>query len=186
MSSTTSVIQMRTIELTQDQVAIVDDEDFDWLSLWIWSAGKDRTGNKFYATRTVEISPRPNRQFHIVKMHRLIMDAPDGVEVDHIDGNGLNNQRSNLRLATHQQNMCNQGLLSTNSSGWKGVRWHKQRQKWQARITVDGREIHLGLFGDPVEAAKRYDAAASEYFKDFARTNAALDLLGEPRLVVAA
>jgi hypothetical protein len=154
---------MKLISLTQGQSAIVDDVDFDELSRFKWYAHKDTTSHTFYAC-----SDNAEGRF---KMHRQIMHAPDGLEVDHIDGNGLNNVRSNLRLATHAQNKWNIGIRAHNKSGYTGVCFHKQAGRWWATINVNGRQISLGLFDEIEDAARARDAAALKYHGEFARLN---------------
>jgi hypothetical protein len=105
-----------------------------------------------------------------VKMHRLILDAPDGMHVDHINGDGLDNRRRNLRACTAQQNLMNQRPRRS-ASGLKGVKWMPKIRKWMARIKVDGRELYLGVFVDRDDAGRAYDAAATQYFGQFARLN---------------
>jgi hypothetical protein len=104
-------------------------------------------------------------------MHRFIMGMSfgDRKKIDHRDGNGLNNQRHNLRPATHAQNMCNYKKPATNTSGYKGVTWHKQHAKWQAKIRVDGKRLSLGTFGSPEEAYAAYCKAANDLHGEFAR-----------------
>ena len=99
------------------------------------------------------------------------MKAPANLEVDHIDGNHLNNQKSNLRLATSSQNKMNRGPRKDNKSGYKGVSWHKQRNQWTARIMANGKYQHLGLFGNILDAVKTYNEAAIKYFGEFAWIN---------------
>ncbi len=157
---------MKEIELTQGKVALVDDSDFEWLSQWNWHA---RTDCKTpYAQRFTRV-PRK----HHIKMHRFIISAPIGMEVDHIDGNGLNNQRANLRLATRAQNAANRGKNIGNSTGYKGVfRYHAGQLRWSAQIgNSRGKTIYLGKFSTPEEAARAYDAAARERFGEFAKLN---------------
>jgi HNH endonuclease/AP2 domain len=137
-------------------VAMVDDEDV-WLTQWKWFARKGFTG--FYGCR----SKAP--QIH---MHREILQAPDGMDVDHKDGNGLNNVRSNLRLATRSQNQCNKPMYKTNTSGYKGVTWDKSRGQWMAKIKVGPKHINLGRFDDITDAAAAYAEAALKYHGDFA------------------
>jgi hypothetical protein len=104
-------------------------------------------------------------------MHRLIVDAPHGVLVDHRDGDGLNNTRANLRLCSNAENMRNSGRKRTNTSGFKGVIHHKKTGKWVARITVNDQEKHLGLFPTREAAARAYDDAARRLHGAFALTN---------------
>lgn len=105
------------------------------------------------------------------RFHRVIMSAPSGMQVDHINGNTLDNRRCNLRICTSAENGRNRKPRKGGSSGYKGVCWNKPAQKWQARIMVGGKSISLGYFDDEVEAARAYDAAACEFHGDFARLN---------------
>jgi len=107
-------------------------------------------------------------------LHRLVIDAPDGKNVDHIDGDRLNCTRANLRLASYSENARNGRLRKNNSSGRKGVYWHRRDKKWRAQIVLNGKNIHLGYFVSIEEAAAAYDAAALEFHGDFALTNAEL------------
>lgn len=153
----------KSIPLTNGKVTLVDDGDFDWLNQWKWQGAKSRT---FYAVRRAGWPVRKT-----VIMHRLILGISDEYEVDYINGNGLDNRRKNLRVATRSQNQANRGPQRNNASGYKGVMWNKGKRKWRARIQVEGRRIHLGYFDDPVEAAKAYDEAARKHFGKFAKTN---------------
>ena len=143
--------------------AMVDDADFDALSQWKWSAEK-RNGT-FYAIRSVR---RPDGKKTTIRMHRQLVG--NGVEVDHADGNGLNNQRENLRpcsVAENQQNRkCARG-----TSQYKGVMWDRFHNCWKAKIIVNGERIHLGSFKSEQDAALQYDASAKEYFGEFASLN---------------
>lgn len=156
----------KEITLTQGKVAIVDDSDYEYLSQFKWFAHFD--GANWYARRNTR---HANGKRSAIIMHRAIMDAPAGLEVDHIDGDGLNNQRSNLRLTTHQRNTLNQRVRRNNTSGYKGVSWHEHTQRWQARIASDGALLHLGIFDTPEEAAVAYNNAALEYHGEYARLN---------------
>lgn len=116
-------------------------------------------------------SIKRNRITTGISLHRLITLAPRGVQVDHRDGDGLNNQLSNLRFATSQQNQCNQRKQLGTSSRFKGVVWHKGGNKWMAQTKVFGRRMYLGLHETEEDAARAYDRAALEYFGEFARLN---------------
>ena len=108
----------------------------------------------------------------MVRMHRVIMGlGPDGPKVDHKDGNGLNNQRENLRLASTIQNGQNRRPDKRGSSKYKGVCWKSRRSHWEASIQHNGKRIHLGCFQNELEAARAYDKTALEFFGEFARIN---------------
>jgi len=157
----------RIIQLTHGHAAIVDAEDFDWLSQWNWIAHKDR--HTFYAVRNTS-RKLGKRQF--IRMHRLIINPPKGIQVDHRDGNGLNNSRSNLRYATCQQNAYNRRPQKrSKSSKYKGVSWHKGDQKWHALIKYQQKLHFLGAYSSEYEAALAYNFAAFQYFGVFARMN---------------
>lgn len=157
----------KEIPLTQGKIAIVDAADYEWLNQWKWCAWKVKTHHTYYAIRTQRI----NGKNTTIRMHRLILDAKGGEQADHIDGNGLNNSRDNLRIATPLQNTHNSRRPINNTSGYKGVYWHKRTGKWMARININNKRKHLGLFTSPEEAAKAYDTAALELHGAFARTN---------------
>jgi hypothetical protein len=111
-----------------------------------------------------------------ILMHRVILKASERTEVDHINGNKLDNRRENLRVATKSQNLGNQKIRSTNTSGFKGVNWKQWRKirssgAWTARISVGSKRIHLGYFSTAEEAARAYDSAAQQYFGEFAKLN---------------
>jgi hypothetical protein len=158
---------MKTVTLTNGQVALLDDGDYDLVKNLTWVAHKPKRSHTTYAKAQFV------RNSHIYRflMHVLIARPQKGEKVDHADGNGLNNQRYNLRPCTHQENLRNR-RISIHSSAYKGVCWHKERNKWRASITVD-RGIHkfLGNFTSEVEAALAYNDAAMKYFGQYARLN---------------
>lgn len=160
---------MKKILLTQGLVALVDDRDWGLVSGYNWFAMKST--KTYYAltnsSRSLDSEGRQNK----IRMHRLIMGAKLGEVIDHRDGNGLNNSRSNLRFATKSQNNRNSRLRADNSSGYKGVYWDRINNKWKAQIRMDGKRIGLGYFMTKEEAAIAYDEAATFYFNEFARTN---------------
>ena len=152
--------ELRTIPLTQGQTALVDAADFDGLIGHRWRA--NRNGGTFYASTKSE----DGRQ---VYMHRFITHAPDGFEVDHINGNGLDNRRKNLRLASRQENARNRSVQRNSTTKLKGV--YRAGDKFRAVICVDDKLLHLGVFNAPEIAALAYDLAARRLFGEFARPN---------------
>lgn len=152
------------IPLTRGHSAIIDKEDANIISCRKWFAAPGR--NTFYAHRSGWNGIRP----FTIRMHRLILGAPDGVFVDHINGDGLDNRRSNLRLCSHGQNIRNQSVRA-HSSKYKGVSYNKRLGKWTAHICLDYKLRRLGCFESEEEAAAAYDLAAISVFGEFARTN---------------
>lgn len=156
------ILYMKTIELTQGKFALVDDEDFEELSKHKWHYVHG------YAIRTVGRSP----SMETIAMHRQIMKAPKGTIVDHKDLNPLNNMRSNLRFATHQDNVHNSKKYSHGvTSKYKGVSWDSHRNMWRSTIVFNEKQIFIGRFDSEIKAAEAYDSKATELFKEFARTN---------------
>ena len=156
-----------TILLTQGKVAIIDAEDYEWLSQWKWCATKDKA-DLYYAMRTIK---RAAGRRTTVSMHREILRLnPGEIGIDHIDSNGLNNRKANLRLATPSQNNAN-GRSRKGRSQYKGVSWHKLAQKWRSRTKLNYKSYHLGYFVDEIEAACAYDAKAKELFGEYAKLN---------------
>lgn len=154
---------MKLIKLTQGKFAQVDNENFEKLNKYKWFAQKNR--NTFYAQRSIRI----NGKQIMIYMHRIIINTPPGMTTDHRDGNGLNNQRENLRTATSQENQRNRtGPQCNNRLGIKGVCWHKAGKKFEARIQVDGKAIHLGVFFCLEKAKKVRLEAELKYFGKFA------------------
>jgi hypothetical protein len=141
---------MKRLALSQGLFAVVDDADHEWLSRWKWSA--ERACRTFYATRKGD--------GRILRMHREIVGAAPGQQVDHADGDGLNNTRANLRLVSSAQNQNNRTRKQPGAtSRYRGVSWDAARNKWQAQINVHGRKVHLGRFDSELEAATAYDQA---------------------------
>jgi hypothetical protein len=156
---------MKNIELTQGQVAIVDDSDFEYLNQWRWHAR--RSGKNYYAQRN-EYSDGRQR---IILMHRVIMNTPDGMQTDHIDHNGLNNQKNNLRSCSANQNRKNRIGYGTSSYLGVAVRRSKGNTYWIAEITDNGHRKYLGFFKDEKEAAYAYNRAAMQLHGLFAHLN---------------
>jgi hypothetical protein len=151
----------------QNMFALVDDADFEWLSRWKWHAhtgcGTVKNGAIFYAKGKIFL----NGKMSAVYMHRLIISAEKGQEVDHVNCNGLDNTRSNLRLCTRSQNCQNTRKITPTSSIYKGVSWDYQRGKWEARI----KRKRIGFYEKESDAAMEYDKKAIELYGEFARPN---------------
>lgn len=157
---------MKKIPLTQGKFALVDDADYVKLSKFKWSARK--APDTFYATRAARVGPGRQK---IVRMHQVILRLRDGDLPDHKDGNGLNNQRHNLRRSDKHTNTFNRRKRTRASSKYKGVGWHTRLGRWRARIMYSGKSYFLGHFGSAVSAARAYDKAAKRYFGRFAYLN---------------
>ena len=157
---------MQKIYLTQGQVAIVDDEDYEELSAQTWcaSAIKNAPG-KFYAMRQA--------YGRTIMMHAQIARTPKGFETDHVNKDTLDNRSANLRVCSTSQNQANRSPQKNNTSGFKGVtkRMRGGMTCWHARISYQGKSIHIGIFTTLEEAARAYDLKASALFGEFAYLN---------------
>jgi len=158
---------MKKICLSQSKFALVDTEDYYKLKKYNWFAIKNYRSDTYYAIRDVTIAKKRSQ----ILMHREILGLKygDGILVDHKDRNGLNNQRSNLRIASGSLNNYNKGISKTNTSGFIGVFW--DRGKWQTYIRVNYKLINCGRHINVIEAAKAYDDAAIKYRGTTARLN---------------
>ncbi len=141
-------------------VATVDDADFEWLSQWSWFTCNG------YACRHGDAPD----QSKFIYMHRQILSAPKGLEVDHADGNKVNNQRGNIRCCTSTENKINQPAKPSNKTGLKGVAFDSQTGKYRSQIRVFGKRVELGRFPTPQLAHAAYCKAALENHGEFART----------------
>ena len=157
--------QIKLHPLSQGLVATIDKVDYSRVSKLKWFAGKDY--NTVYAFANIT-KPQGRRR---LMMHQLISDTNDGEECDHIDGNGLNNCRSNLRACTHQQNIFHAKPYRNTSSQYKGVSWNKKAKRWIANIRLNNKVTYLGSYGDEVEAALAYNKAAEKLFGEYAYLN---------------
>jgi hypothetical protein len=158
---------MKRIPLTQGKFALVDDEDYEWLSQWKWYA--HRGAHSWYARRNQKTSTGSIT----ITMHRYLLglSREEAPEIDHKDNNGLNNTRDNLRPATSSTNGQNRTRLRSNTSGFKGVHYHKPNKRWQARIVKDRIRRSLGLYATAEAAARAYDKAARELHGEYACLN---------------
>lgn len=162
---------MKTIPLSKGFVAEVDDDVFDELMNYKWWVQK--TKHRRYAV--TDVSRLSSRTF--VYMHRVIARATHDLVVDHVDGDGLNNQRRNLRCCATHDNLANSAKRSDNTSGYKGVYWSKQNKKWMVMHMYKRQRLYLGCFNDPKEAAIAYDRSLEQRCGRFAKTNKMLGLL---------
>lgn len=142
---------MKYINLTRGQQALVDDEDFEYLSQWKWHC----TSNKYVARR---LPSKGDIQGKIVLMHRSVNKTPDGYDTDHINHDTLDNRRINLRTVTESQNLHNRPTQKNSSTGYKGVYWSKQKKSWFAKVVIENKQIYLGHYAnieDAIEARKK-------------------------------
>ena len=151
---------MKKIKLTQGKVAIVSDVDYNYINKFKWFTFSPRK-NIYYAART--------QGGKLILMHRIIANTPADLHTDHINKNGLDNRRSNLRACTFTQNMQNKNIYSNNTCGYKGV--VKVGKRWLAKITYNKKRISIGRFDSPEEAAKAYNNKAKELFGHYASVN---------------
>lgn len=165
---------MARVSLGHGASAVVDDEDLRLVSPFPWHLLRSPRPERSYARGWVLEGGSRNK----VLMHRFILGITGGLDVDHINGDGLDNRRENLRVCTRAENNANQrpvykhGGDAKRQSRYRGVCWQEDAHKWRARIKVDGRCIHLGLFCSEDEAARTYDVAAASAWGAFATTNA--------------
>ena len=153
------------VPLTKGREAVIDAADVPMVADKHWHA---QLGGK-YSAYAVTNGREPDGRRSLVALHRFILQPPDGMVVDHIDGDGLNNRRSNLRVATRRQNNCNRGAASNNKSGFKGVFFKASQNKWAAQVKLAGKPLHLGYFLTKDEARAAYSEAAARLHGDFAR-----------------
>jgi hypothetical protein len=161
---------MKEIQLNNGYVALVDDEDYEWLNQWKWGAHKK--GNRIYVERSEVLrTGKKSYKTKTIAMHRLIMDAPKDMEVDHINHNGLDNQRNNLRICTGYQNRLNRKAFGSCKYLGVTVTLSRNYKQIRARVHLDGIVYHLGSFKTEESAAMAYDAKAKELFGEFANLN---------------
>lgn len=146
----------KRLYLSKGKFALVSIQDYEAVSKHKWSLHPgDRVGKLFYASRS--------ENGKVIKLHREIMNAQKGEFVDHIDGNGLNNVRENLRLVSHKENMANQRKRAGKSK-YRGVYFNKSHGKWRAQIQIEGKRTYLGSFASEIEAAKAFNDACLKFY----------------------
>ena len=157
----------RRIPLTQGKFAVVDPADYPSLARYKWRLCRTKGKNVLYAERSIRL---PSGKYSRILMHHHLIHVPDGYVIDHINGDGLDNRRANLRLATVAQNAWNSKKRNPRS-GYKGVWFAKDKHLWRAAIVCNRKRLHLGYFRDKVDAAKAYDNAARKFHGRFANLN---------------
>ena len=156
---------VKEIQLSKNMgVTLVDDEDYELFKIYTWWLRND--GSK-YAITDIKINGKCKRK----SLHRLIMNEPEGFEIDHIDHNGLNNQKSNLRIVTHQQNMMNKRGDRQTSSKFRGVHWFRRDKLWVSQISKNKKIYCVGRFINEEDAAVAYNKKATELFGEYAYLN---------------
>jgi DNA-dependent RNA polymerase auxiliary subunit epsilon len=156
---------MIEIPLSQGFVALIDDEDYELVSKYKWHI---TTGKRaIYVTASTWVN---KKQVNII-MHRLIMNCPKGMEVDHINHEGLDNTRKNLRICTKSENQMNMNSNKNTTSKYKGIYWNKFSKSWLARIMLNQKSYNLGYFKCEEDAAIAYNKKAVEFFGEFAKLN---------------
>lgn len=157
---------MRTIKLQDGRKVVVDNEDYQRVLKF----------NRWYAypgLKTWYARATTTKRSRGILMHRFILGVRNpNILIDHKNTNGLDNRKKNLRMCDRTQNLCNTGLMRTNTSGFKGVSWDPRQEKWVAKTRFRRKYIHIGRFLTKIAAAKAYDAMARKLFGEFARTNA--------------
>jgi len=157
---------VKEIPLTQGQVALVDDEMFDFLNQWKWCADYNKEIGGYYVSRAAYVLSKGKKIKQTKRMHRLIMEHVLGrklkrkEQVDHINHETLDHQLKNLRVVSNRQN--NQNKKHKGSSKYPGVCWDKHSKGWKVTIDINNKHKHLGLFDDELEAAKAYERAVRE------------------------
>ncbi len=153
---------IKEIPLTRGKTALIDNDDFERVNKIKWCATYNK--GRWYAAGHV-----PGTANKVMSLHSFIMYSGKGIYVDHIDHNGLNNCKFNLRIATNRQNQHNR--LAKKGKRFKGTTWRKGAHSWMARIVIDGKNKYLGDFKDERDAAIKYNEAAKKYFGEFALLN---------------
>jgi hypothetical protein len=157
----------KTIKLSNGLHTLVDDDMYEYLANWNWNF--DRGYVRRWST-----NDEGKRQ--MIHMHRVVLSPKEGFDIDHINGDGLDNRRRNLRYATRSQNNMNRFARHiTKYSPYKGVCWRPIPRRWKSYIKINKKQIHLGYFSTAEEAAKAYNNAAIKYFGEFANLNTVQD-----------
>jgi hypothetical protein len=160
------------LETKNGYIFQIDQEDYDKIRNYPWYGYKStyrlKNGEKKQCTKYIVAHISANER---VNLHKLIMNTPVEIRIDHKNGDGLDNRKSNLRICTQSQNQMNKLKNCNNKSGYKGVSWDKTRNKWRSFIMLAGKNKCLGRFNSPEQAALAYNRAATKHFGEFAKLN---------------
>jgi|LakMenEpi03Aug12_release.lakeMendotaPanAssembly.Ray.scaffolds.fasta_scaffold591655_1 hypothetical protein len=161
---------MKLLPLTKDKFALVDDDDYYWLSQWNWFAVEIK--NTWYARRSKKKGILRSNEKYEIYLHRIVMRCSDiDFVIDHLDKNGLNNQKENLRICTKSENNKHTSSHKNSSSQYLGVSYDKNRNKWSANLMNNGKRILFKRYNTEIEAAKAYDITAKTQFGVYANLN---------------
>jgi hypothetical protein len=161
---------MKLLPLTKDKFALVDDDDYYWLSQWNWFAVEIK--NTWYARRSKKKGVLRSNEKYEIYLHRIVMRCSNiDFVIDHLDKNGLNNQKENLRICTKSENNKHTSSHKNSSSQYLGVSYDKNRNKWSANLMNNGKKILFKRYNTEIEAAKAYDITAKTQFGVYANLN---------------
>lgn len=152
---------MKQIPLSQGKFALVDDDVFEYLMQWKW----------YFEGRYARMTNKSRRGNESRYMHKIILQTKKGFDIDHINGNKLDNRRCNLRQASRTQNILNRPMQTNNKTGFKGVHYDRSRCKFKADIGINGKSKFIGRFNTAIEAAKAYNEMAKKHYGEFALLN---------------
>jgi len=158
---------MKEIQLTQGQIALIDDEDFELVRRYRWYALYNKNTDSFYALANVPNQGRTLSWCDVIRMHSLIIETPQGLKTDHKNHNTLDNRRENLRICNDSQSAYNRKMRSDNLTGYKGVTFEKHKKLFRAIISVNGQRISLGRYKTAEQASVAYENAAKALHGEF-------------------
>lgn len=167
-------MKVKEIPLTQGKFAIVDEDDYEWLSQYKWYAYKDKKSKTYYARRNIWTGKKKQTA---IQMHRMVMGCSpkDGKTVDHINFDGLDNRKVNLQAVPRQINIHRRLRQKNNHTGYIGIQWKKKKKWWEAWVTLDKKKTYCGHSKDPREAAGKRDKVVAEYYEKNAILNFPLE-----------
>jgi hypothetical protein len=163
---------VKEIQLTQGQVALIDDEDFELIRPYKWNAQYNKNTDSYYAVANIpNQNGRTKSYVDVIRMHTLIANTPNGLKTDHKNHNTLDNRKENLRICNDSESAYNRKMRSDNQTGFKGITFEKKKKLFRAVISANGKRIGLGRYKTAELASAAYEKAAKElhgefYYKD--------------------